>query len=147
MLVLTRVEATAQNRHDALGLVLGMIRPLPFVSEFGLIARLIIRRIHVVHARLQTGIHDRQILVRQRHIDHQVGLDLLDQTDRRLHVVRVDLRDIDGRLAFLGNRFTARDTPRGQMNLFEHVAVHRALLRGHRAGSSRSNDENAVQFK
>ncbi len=123
-----------------------MIRPLPFVGELCFVARLVVRRIHVVHARFQTGVHNRQVLIGQRHIDQKVGFHLLDQLDRRLHVVRVDLRNLDGRLAPLGNRFTAHDTPRGQMNFLEHVAVHRALLRSHGAGGSRTNDENAVQF-
>ena len=88
---LARIEAAAQDRHDPLLGELLMIRPLILVGELGLVARLVVGGVHVVHAGLQARIHDGEILIRQRHVDDQVGLDLLDQRDRFLDVVGVDL--------------------------------------------------------
>jgi hypothetical protein len=93
-----RIEAAAQHRHQALGLVLVVIGPLPLVGELGFLARLVVGRIHVVHARLQARVHDGQVLVGQRHVDDEVRLHSFDERDRLANVVGIDLRDVDRRL-------------------------------------------------
>ena len=50
------------------------ISPLPRVLEVSLILRLIVGRIKIVYATLQTGIHYSKILIRQSHVYDQVGL-------------------------------------------------------------------------
>ena len=144
---LAGIEAAAEDRHDALGLVAVLVLPLPGVLELGDVARLVVGRVHVVHARLQARVHDRQILVGERHVDHEVGLDLLDQRDRLGDVVGVDLGDLDRRLAALGDLLAASEAARRQVDLLEHVAVHRALLRGDGTSGTGADDENTVQVR
>ena len=70
------IKAAAQNRHQALGFELVVIRPLPFVSELGFFLRLVVGGVHIMHARFQAGVHDGQVLVGQRHVDDEVRFDL-----------------------------------------------------------------------
>ena len=144
---LAGIETAAEHRHDALVLVAILILPLPGVLELGDIARLVVGRVHVVHARLQARIHDRQILVGKRHVDHEVGLDLVDQGDRLGDVVGIDLADLDRRHAALGHGLAAYEAARCEVNLLEHVAVHRALLRGDGSSRTGANDENTFQLR
>ncbi len=143
---LARVEAAAKDRHDALVLVAVLILPLPGVLELGEIARLVVGGVEVVHARFQARVHDRQILVGKRHVDHEVGLDLVDQGDRLGDIVGINLADLDRRDAPLGYRLAARDPTRRQVHPLEYVAVHRALLGGDRPGGAGANDENTFQL-
>ena len=99
-----------------------------------------------MHARLQARVHDRQVLVGQRHVDHQVGLDLLDQGDGLGDVVGVNLADLDRGLAAFRYRLAARDPARGEVNPLEDIAVHCALLRGDGSGSASADDEDTFQL-
>ena len=58
-----RIKAAAQERHQARGLEPLLIGPLPAILEPSLIARLIIGRVHIMHTRSQTGLHDGQVLI------------------------------------------------------------------------------------
>ena len=86
-----------------------------------------------------------QILVGQRHVDDEVGLDLVQQRDRLGDVVGIDLRDLDRRFAFGLDLLAAFEAARGKMDLFEDIAVHRALLRDDRARSACPDDKYVVQ--
>ena len=70
-----------------------LVGPLPLVLELGDVARLVVGGVEVVHAGLEAGVHQRQVLVGQGDVDQQVGLDALEQRDRLGDVVGVDLRD------------------------------------------------------
>ena len=73
------VEAAAQDRHDALRPKTLLVGPLPRVAELRLVAGLVIGRVEIVDARRQTGVHDREILVRQRQVDDNVRPYALDE--------------------------------------------------------------------
>ena len=51
-----------------------LVGPLPAVLELGLVRRLVVGGVQVVHPGLQAGVHDRQVLVGQGHVDDQVRL-------------------------------------------------------------------------
>ena len=50
------------------------LAPLGVVNVFGLV----VRRVHVIHATFEAGVHDGEVLVRKRDVHHQVGLVFLD---------------------------------------------------------------------
>ncbi|CAI8356894.1 MAG: Uncharacterised protein [Hyphomonas sp. TMED17] len=83
-----------------------MIGPLPFIGEFGLLARLVIGGIHIITSCLEAGIHYRKILIGKRHIDHEIGFDPPHQSNRGFDIVGIDLCDIDIRIAQRCNLFT-----------------------------------------
>ncbi len=43
----------------------------------------------------KAGVHDRQILIRQREVDHDIGLKVVDKRDKLVHVVGIHLRRRD----------------------------------------------------
>jgi len=62
------------------------------VLEFGRIEGFVVGGVEVVDTGLQTGIHDGQILVGERHVDHQAGLLTANQGHQLGDLVGVDLR-------------------------------------------------------
>ena len=72
------IKAAAKQRRNAGLLKLFTIGPLPLVLELGHILGLIVGGVHVVDARLQARIHDWQILIRQRQIQDDIRLVVLD---------------------------------------------------------------------
>ena len=136
-----RVEAAAEQAHDpARGEAL-LVGPLPLVLELGLVRRLVVGGIEVVDAGLEAGVHDRQVLVGQCHVDYQVRLLAADQRGHLAHVVGIDLRgrdrarDLARDVAALG-LVAAR-----QHDLREHLGHLRALVRDHLAHAARTHDD------
>ena len=70
----TGIESGPQQGHQPGLAELFLVRPLPFIFEFGRVPGLIVGGIQIVHAALQTGVHDGQVLIGQRDVDHQVRL-------------------------------------------------------------------------
>ncbi|MPN32976.1 hypothetical protein SDC9_180459 [bioreactor metagenome] len=70
----TGVESATKNGCQSGFLELLLIGPLPSVLELGFIFRLIIGCIEIMYATFETGIHNGQILIGQRNINHQFGL-------------------------------------------------------------------------
>ncbi len=107
-----RVEAAAKQRHQALLAETLLVIPLPFVFELGSIKRFVVGRIEIIDSGRQTGVHDREILIRQGHIDHQLRLYLLKQSREFRDIVSIDLRRINRDvLDLVGNRITFRPGP------------------------------------
>ena len=86
-----RIEAAAEDGRQAGSLEAILVGPLPRILEMGLVLGLVVGRIEVVAATLEAGIHDRQILIRERHVDHDVGLEGPEEFAQLRHVVGVDL--------------------------------------------------------
>ena len=140
------VEARTQQRHQARVLEAVLIGPLPLVFELGLVARLVVGGVQIVHARRQTGVHDRQVLIGQGQVHDQFGLHLLDQGRGRRHVVGVDGRRVDGHAKARLHRF--RDGvalglgAAGQGDMREDVRIHRHLVDGHRTDAARADNQH-----
>ena len=60
----TRIKSTSKKGCDPCFFVFFSICPLPFVLKFCGIFRLVICCINIMYASLQTGVHNRQILIR-----------------------------------------------------------------------------------
>ena len=88
----TRVETTTQDRHQPLLLEAVVVCPLPAVLEMCLVLWLVVRRVEIVYATLQAGIHNRQILIRKSDINYNVGLERFHQRHKLRHTVGIDLR-------------------------------------------------------
>lgn len=67
------VKTAAQEADDAGFFEFFAVSPLPFVFKFGFILGLVVGGIHIVGLGRQTSVHDGQILVRQRQIEHEIG--------------------------------------------------------------------------
>ena len=87
----TRVETAAEDGRKTGGLETVLIGPLPRILEVRLVARLVVGRVEVVAAAFEAGVHDREILVRKRHVDHDVGFERAEQFAQLRHAVGVDL--------------------------------------------------------
>ena len=74
-----------------------------------------------MHAGFEAGIHDRQILIGQGHVDNHFRLDLTDQLDEVGGVVRIDLFRADGPVQRGGNGITFALGPAGQHDLVKDL--------------------------
>jgi hypothetical protein len=126
-----------------------LIGPLPVIFELGHILGLIVGGIQIGHARRQTGIHDRQILIGQRQIDHQLGTDLLDQRRQSRHILGIDGigRNLDAGalLHRFGDGIALALGAAGQMDVGENPGVHRHLVDRHAADAAGANHQNLAQ--
>ena len=86
-----RVEAAAEDGRKARSLEAVLIGPLPRIFEMRLVFRLVVGRVEVVAAAFEAGVHDRQILIRKRYVDHDVGFERAEQLAQLRHVVGIDL--------------------------------------------------------
>src|SRR5699024_6011906 len=160
-----RVKAGAQDGGQAGVLELLGVSPLPAVIKVGgealLLAalfidsapggvvgvlRLIVGGVDVVDAAGQAGVHDGQVLVRQGHIQDQVGLVSLDDPLQVLHIVGVDGHGGDlhrGAGGFqLGLQGVALgDGAAGDAQLGESLEILAALLDSDRGDAAAANDK------
>ena len=79
---------TEQSRQSRLTETI-CICPLPAVLKLRRILRLIVRRIDIVHARCEARIHDVQILIWKRKVQHNIGLKFADERRECRHIVRI----------------------------------------------------------
>ena len=98
-----------------------MVGPLIFVTEAGLVARLVVGRVQVVHTRLQAGFHQCEILIGQGHVDQYVRPDATDQIDRLRDVVRIDGLRSNRPTNFLGDLIAFRFRATGQANFAKDI--------------------------
>ena len=90
----SRIEAAAQDGRQPLLLEALLIGPLPRILEMRLVLGFVIGCIEVVHPALQAGVHDGQILVRQRHVHYDIGLESPKQLAQIGYIVGIDLRSL-----------------------------------------------------
>ena len=90
-----RIEAAAEDRRQPRGLEAVLIGPLPRIFEMRLVLGLVIGRVEVVAAAFEAGVHDRQVLIRQGHVDHDVGTERAEEFAQFGHIVGIDLRGLD----------------------------------------------------
>jgi hypothetical protein len=140
------IEARSQQRHNPGLLETVVIGPLPFVLELGLVFGLVIGGVEIMHAGLETGVHDRQVLIGQRQIDDQAGLHLADQIDHRRDFLGVDLVGGDvlagALLDALGDGIAFRLGAAGEMDVRENLGVHRHFVHAYRTDAARADDQD-----
>ena len=141
-----RVEAGAEERRDAGLLVALAVGPLPLVLELRRVLRLVVGRVDVIRLRREAGVHDVQVLVRQREVQHDVRLEVLDQGDERIDVIRINLRRADLRLRraleLLLERVALRLRARDNHDFTEFVRVLAALVDGDTRDTTAADDQS-----
>ena len=101
-----------------------------------------------MHASLETRVHDRQILIRQRDVQHEVWFVRLNQRDQLRHVVRVHLRRRDKRFRrdelrdLELDRITLTEGSRGDHELREDCVILRHFLGDHATNATRTNHQD-----
>ncbi len=138
----SRVETASENRREARILETLLVGPLPAVLEMRLVARLVIGRVEIVDARLQTSLHDGEVLIGQRHVDGDLGAELAHEGHQGVHVVGVDRRggDIgfaDGR----GHRIALAFGAAGDHDLGEHIGILRQFVSHDGADTSAADQQ------
>ena len=78
------------------------------IFEFRLVFGLVIGGVEIVDARLQTGIHDRQILIRQSKVHNMGRASFCDQFDHRGHFFGVNFVGRNGLAGALQHAFSDR---------------------------------------
>ena len=141
-----RIETRTQQRHQPGILEAVVIGPLPLVFELGLVLRLVIGGVEVIDACFEACIHDRQVLIRQREIDHQARADLPDQIDHRRDFLGVDLvrrHILPGALLHArGDGIALALGAAGEMDIAEDIRVHRHLVDADRADAARTDHQD-----
>ena len=85
------IEPASEQRHEPFLFEAVLIRPLPFVFKMRLVKRFIVRGVDIVHTGFEAGVHDMQILIGKRKVQHHVGPDFFNQFDQMRHIVRIHL--------------------------------------------------------
>ena len=69
--------------------------PLPGIFKVRLVFRLIVGGVEIVAPRLQTGLHDGEVLIREGEIHDEVGLEGVEELYELRHFVGIHLRSLD----------------------------------------------------
>ena len=106
-----------------------------------LVLGFVVGRVEVVAAALEAGVHDREVLIRQRDIDYDVGTERAEEFAELRHVVGIDLGGLhpvaaDGGRHGIAFGFGAA----GQHHIREH-GIGGDLLGHHGADASRTDNQ------
>ena len=143
----TRVETATQDGGEAGLLETLAVGPLPLVFILGLVERLIVGRVEVVDPTVQTGIHDGEVLIRQSHVDDNIGLVFLEQSHQLVYLVGIYPVGHNAFVAYsLGNRIAFRLRAAGQHNLGKYIGVLRYLVRYHRSNATGADNKNFSHY-
>ena len=141
-----RIEARTEQRHDPRLFEAIMVGPLPAILELGFVLRLVISGVEIVHTRFKAGVHHWKVLVRQRQIHHQRGLNLSDQIDHRWHFLGINLvgRNFDAGalLDRSGNGIALALGAASKMDIGKNFPVHRHLVDADRADAAGTDHED-----
>ena len=138
-----RVKARPEQCRESRVAESVAVRPLPAVFELRRVLRLVVRRVHIMYARRKARVHDVQILIRKREVQHNLGFELPHQRGERGHIVRIDRRRPNLRPApaeFLLERIAFRLRTRGDEDLLEHLRVLAAFMHGDARHAARADD-------
>jgi len=117
-----RIKTGTEQRHDSGIFEPLLIGPLPGIFKLRGVQRLVVSGVKIVNAGFKTGIHDGQILVGKRHVDHQLRLHLFDQGDQFRHVIRVYLCRCNTPPQLGGDGVAFGFGPRSKGNVGKNVA-------------------------
>ena len=105
------VEAAAKNGSETGFLETLAVCPLPRILKMCLVLGLVVSSVKVVAAAGKTRIHNGQVLIGQRKVYHQLGLEGTEELLQLLHVVGIYLRGLNvhivTRLMNVGNYLVA----------------------------------------
>ena len=113
----------------------------------GHIARLVVGRVEIVDSTFETGVHNRQILIRKSDIDDELGLVAVEKLDELFHRVGVDAVGGHVRLVYLcGHGVALRACARSDYYLTEHLRVLGAFMGYDGAHSATADDDDFCHF-
>ena len=145
-----RIKAATQQSRQPRRLEPLIIRPLIFVFEIGIALGLVIGGVEIIDARRQARLHDVEIMIRQRKIHHDVGLDALDQRDNLINVIGINPigRHARRRFAFelRRQRFALGERPTGNTNFVKHRRVFDALVSRHGRHATAADYQSFTQL-
>ncbi len=122
------------------------LAPLGIVDVFGLV----VRRVHVVHATFEAGVHDGEVLVRERDVHHQVGLVFLDEFHDIFSLVGIHRGSRNDRLRvraqFLCQFFAVFAVTASDADFAEHFACRAAFLDSNRGDSATTDNQSSCHF-
>ena len=143
-----RVEAAAEDSRETGFLEALAISPLPTILKVSHVLRLIVSGVEVVHATLKAGVHDSEVLVGQSHIDNDVGLVLLEESNKLGHTVGIDVVGDNVWLADgTSHGITLALRARSNHYLVENIGILCTLVGDHCANASRSNNQYFTHLK
>ena len=141
------IEPAAEKRHDALLPEAVLIRPLPLVFKMRNFGRLVVRGVDVVDAGFETGVHDMQVLIGKREIQHDIGPDLPDEFNELRHIVGIHLFGPDVavvfRLDLRGKRIAFGFRSARKADVREDVRRLCALVHRHSADAACADNQNS----
>ena len=118
-----------------------LVGPLPAILELGLVDRFIVGGIQIIDARFQARIHDRQILIRQGDIEHQIGLVFFDQRHHLRHIVRIHLLGGNRPRQCRRNGIALGLGPAGQNDLVKDLRHLRTFMHHHIADPAGTDNQ------
>jgi hypothetical protein len=136
----TGIEAGAEQRHQPGLLEPLLVDPLPLVLELRGVRWLVVGGVEVVHAGLEAGVHDGQVLVGQRDVDDQFRLHVAHQRNQLRHVVGVDPGGGDWPLDLRGDLLALGLVAARQHDIREDLG-HLGALVGHDAANAAGTDD------
>ena len=165
----TRVKARTEECREAGLFKLFFISPLPAVIEVGaealFLAALVVdlaplgivdvfgfvvRRVHVVHAAFEAGVHDGEILVRKRNVHDQVGLVFLDELGNVLCLVCIHGGSRNDRLRirtqFLSELFAVFAVAASDANFAENFAAGAAFFDSNCGDCATTDNQSSCHF-
>ena len=143
----SRVETAAEDGREAGFLEAFTIGPLPRIFKMSLVFRLIIGRVEIVDAADETGVHDCEVLIRQRHVDDHVGFMTAEELDELVDTVGIDGVCRDIRRAYgLGDGVAFGLCARREHDFSKNFGVLGALVCDDRADPSGTDDDYFRHF-
>ena len=91
----TWVEATTQDRCETSLFETVLVSPLPGILKVCFVLRLVVGRIEIVTTAGQTSVHDRQVLIGQGEVNHELRLIVREERLQLLHIVGIHLSSLD----------------------------------------------------
>ena len=108
------------------------------------VTRLVVGGVDVMHTCFEAGVHDGEILIRQRHIDDDFGLVAFQQLDQLRDIVRIHGGGLNRALQLSGDAVALRFRAAGQHDLTEYVGKLGAFMNDNAANAAGSDDEDSV---
>ena len=121
-----------------------MVCPLPAVLILSLVERLVVCRVEVVDACLETRLHDGEILVGECYVDADIWAEALEELHKLLYVVRIHLCGLDLDVLYLCcDSVTLRLSAARQHNVSKGLSILSHLVSYYGAYATSSDDDHS----
>lgn len=146
-----RVEARAQQGHQAGFFETFAVGPLPRVFELRQVRWFVVRGIDVVDAGVEAGVHQMKVLVGQGDVDEQIGAEGLDEGNRRFDIIGIHGGRLDGLAR--GDLDVRRDglafilIARGEHDFREGLGCHGAFVGDDVTDAAGSDNQDFLAHK